>query len=49
MFDLKLFRSFGRYVDVHLNALNLLDKTIMYSSSFEGPGIEIHGGLTLRY
>jgi iron complex outermembrane receptor protein len=47
--DLKILKEFTQYCEVYVDVLNLFDKEIMYSSDFEGPGVEIRGGLTLRF
>lgn len=49
VFDLKFSRDFTRFCEAYIDVLNLFSKEIMYSSDFEGPGIEVRGGLTLRF
>ncbi len=47
--DLKILKEVTQYCEVYVDIVNLFDEVIMYSSDFEGPGIEIRGGLSLRF
>jgi len=49
VFDLKFMRGFTKYCEAYVDILNLFNKEIMYASDYEGPGIEIRAGLTLKF
>lgn len=43
VFDVKISKRFSKIFDAYLDVLNVFDKKNMYTSDFEGPGIEICG------
>lgn len=49
VFDLKISKRFSQIIEAYVDVLNLFDKEIMYASDFEGPGIEVRAGVTLRF